>query len=119
VQDVLSTGEYSKYLLEAYLCWKSQSQIALGIELEDDIPQVSYDYVLRQLAETFCRYLSSHPEDVDARIMLENLCSLNMISRYDESDREFSAMREYVYLREYWYLPPSVLGYDYLKGEGE
>ena len=114
--EIMESGLYTKYLLEAWLTWRAIVQdLYFGISTYSLIPNRYYDKLRVKCINTILRHIQDSPDEYDL-CLLENLIKcpgiLRMGSLYG-NETPFILDN----IRTEMFIQPSVLGYDYLKEE--
>jgi hypothetical protein len=116
--EILESGIYTKYILEAYLNWRAMTQEQyFGSSSMSMIPNDLYNKVRAKCVETILRHYIQSEESYDL-CLIDNLIGCGGLSRFGWMFGNGATPTLYN-LRERFFLPPEILGYDYLKEDAE
>ncbi len=116
--EILESGIYTKYILEAYLNWMAMAQEQyFGSSSMSLIPNNLYNQVRTRCVETILRHYIQSGEEFDL-CLIDNLIGCGVLARFGWIMGNGATAALYN-LRERAFLPPQILGYDYLKEESD
>ena len=116
--EILESGIYTKYLLEAWLAWRAGVQMEFfGVSSFSVIPDNYYDKVRVKCLNTILRHIQSAPDKYDV-CLLENFIACQPLHRMGSLYGNES-MAVLVALTNQMFIQPSALGRDYLLDEEE
>lgn len=81
IYKMLTSGQYSKYLLHLWVSWRCICQIELGSSKDSYIPNWIYNQVRNQCARAMLAYIAQHPSDIMAINILMQMSSEQNIYR--------------------------------------
>ena len=112
--EILESGLYSKYILEAYVNWRAMTQEQyFGSSSMSMIPNDLYNQVCGRCVETILRHYVRFEDPFDL-CLIDNLIGCGVLPRFGWIFGNGATPALYN-LRERSFLPPDILGYDYLK----
>lgn len=112
--EILESGIYSKYILEAYLYWRAMAQEQFfGSSSMSLIPNDLYNQIRARCVETILRHFIQSGEEFDL-CLIDNLIGCGVLIRFGWLLGNGATPALYI-LRERSFLPPEILGYDYIK----
>ena len=112
--EILESGIYTKYILEAYLNWRAMAQEQyFGSSSMSLIPNNLYNQVRARCVETILRHYIQSGEEFDL-CLIDNLIGCGVLARFGWIMGNGATPALYN-LRERAFLPPEILGYDYLE----
>ena len=116
--EILESGIYTKYILEAYLNWRAMAQEQyFGSSSMSLIPNNLYNQVRARCVETILRHYIQSGEEFDL-CLIDNLIGCGVLARFGWIMGNGATPALYN-LRERAFLPPQILGYDYIKEEAD
>ena len=71
--DILESGMYTRYLLEAWISWRANAQSINSPSSFSVIPNNYYDMVRVKCLNAFLRHLQEEPDDYKAKCLMENM----------------------------------------------
>lgn len=114
--EILESGIYTKYLLEAWLAWRAGTQLVFyGPSSFTIIPNNFYDQVRVKCLNTILRHIQTDPDKYDV-CLLENFICCQVLHRQGSLYGNES-MTTLAGLTNWMFIQPSALGRDYLKEE--
>ena len=78
--DILESGTYTRYLTEAWISWRANTQMVFSASSFSVIPNNYYDMMRVRCMNTILRHCQEE-EDDDALCLLENLLEIDMLHR--------------------------------------
>ena len=116
--EILESGIYTKYLLEAWLTWRASVQLAFFAPSSFSIiPNSYYDKIRVKCLNTILRHIQTDPDPYDV-CLLENIIDCEILHRMDAIYGN-EAMTVLARLTKGMFIQPSALGRDYLKENEE
>ena len=116
--EILESGIYTKYILEAWLAWRGAVQLEyLAPSSFTLIPNHYYDKLRVKCLNTLLRHIQTDPDPYDV-CLLENLICCEILHRMDAiyGNEGLSVISR---LTNGMFIQPSALGRDYLKDAEE
>ena len=114
--EILESGIYTKYILEAWLAWRAGVQLSFfGPSSFTVIPDNYYDKVRVKCLNTILRHIQAGPDKYDV-CLLENLIACQALHRMGSlyGNESLAVLAS---LTNQMFIQPSALGRDYLKEE--
>lgn len=112
--EILESGQYTKYIMEAFILWRATAQeLYFGSSSMSSIPNDYYNMVRAKCVDTVLRhYLKT--KDPKELCLIDNLIGSGIIRRFGWY---FGNEATIILLnaKARYFLPPQVLGFDYLK----
>lgn len=71
--DILESGVYTRYLLEAWISWRANLQSYYSPSSFSVIPNNYYDMLRVKCLNTILRHLQEDPDDYKAKVLMENM----------------------------------------------
>ncbi len=114
--EILESGIYTKYILEAWLAWRAAVQLEFFSPSSfSSIPNNYYDKIRVKCLNTILRHIQNAPDKYDV-CLLENFIYCEILHRMDAIYGN-EAMTVIAQLTNGMFIQPSALGKDYLKDE--
>lgn len=111
--DILESGIYTKYIVEAWIAWRAAVQLDLiSPSSYSRIPNAYYDKIRVICLNTILRH-AQETDDKYAPCMLENLIGCQLLHR-NGSIYGNESLAILANLNSYMFIQPSALGYDYI-----
>ena len=112
--EILESGQYTKYIMEGFILWRATAQeLYFGSSSMSSIPNDYYNKVRAKCVDTVLRnYLKT--KDSRELCLIDNLIGSGIIRRFGWYYGN-EAMIILLNAKERYFLPPQVLGFDYLK----
>ena len=115
--EILESGIYTKYLLEAWIAWRALVQLEFFAPSSYAvIPNSYYDKIRVKCLNTILRHIQTTPDKYDV-CLIENFINCEILYRMDAIYGN-EALTDVSELSNGMFIQPSALGRDYLKGEG-
>lgn len=114
--EILESGIYTKYLLEAWIAWRAGVQAGfVSPSSFSVIPNNYYDNLRVKCMNTLIRHIQTEPDKYDV-CLLENLIYCEILHRMASlyGNESINTLAE---LSNEMFIQPSALGRDYLKEE--
>ena len=83
-RHILDKKQYSLYLFETWLKWRTVSQQNSGLSKSSDIPNDKYDFAREKMAAVVLDFISKHPEDEMAINQFLLLATHDIVRRFGE-----------------------------------
>ena len=114
--EILESGIYTKYILEAWLAWRAAVQLEFFAPSSFSIIPNNYDDMIRvKCLNTILRHIQTNPDKYDV-CLLENFICCEILHRMDALYGN-EATTTIAQLVNGMFIQPSALGKDYLKEE--
>jgi hypothetical protein len=111
--EILESGIYTKYILEAWLAWRAAVQLEFFSPSSfSSIPNNYYDKIRVKCMNTILRHIQTYPDKYDV-CLLENFIYCEILHRMDAIYGN-EAMTVIARLTNGMFIQPSALGKDYL-----
>ena len=111
--EILESGIYTKYILEAWLAWRAAVQLEFFSPSSfSSIPNNYYDKIRVKCLNTILRHIQNDPDKYDV-CLLENFIYCEILHRMDAIYGN-EAMTVIARLTNGMFIQPSALGKDYL-----
>ena len=111
--EILESGIYTKYILEAWLAWRAAVQLEFFSPSSfSSIPNNYYDKIRVKCMNTILRHIQADPDKYDV-CLLENFICCEILHRMDAIYGN-EAMTVIARLTHGMFIQPSALGKDYL-----
>lgn len=111
--EILESGIYTKYILEAWLAWRAAVQLEFFSPSSFSlIPNNYYDKIRVKCLNTILRHIQNDPDKYDV-CLLENFIYCEILHRMDAIYGN-EAMTVIARLTDGMFIQPSALGKDYL-----
>ena len=114
--EILESGIYTKYILEAWLAWRGAVQLEyLAPSSFSIVPNNYYDMLRVKCLNTILRHIQTNPDKYDV-CLLENFIYCEILHRMDAiyGNEGLTVISR---LTSGMFIQPSALGRDYLKDE--
>lgn len=112
--EILESGLYTKYLLEAWITWRASFQMErIGLSSFCVIPNNYYDRMRVKCMNTILRHIQTSPDKYDS-CLLENLAMCEILHR-QASISGNESLKTLSNLETVMFVHPRVSGRDYLK----
>jgi len=114
--EILESGIYTKYLLEAWIAWRALVQLDFFAPSSYAvIPNSYYDKIRVKCLNTILRHIQTAPDKYDV-CLIENFIYCEILHRMDAIYGN-EALTDVSELSNGMFIQPSALGRDYLKEE--
>lgn len=114
--EILESGIYTKYILEAWLAWRAAVQLEFFAPSSYSlIPNNYYDKIRVKCMNTILRHIQINPDKYDA-CLLDNFIYCEILHRMGSAYGN-EALTDISELVHGMFIQPSALGKDYLKEE--
>lgn len=105
--DILESGIYTRYLLEAWISWRANLQLYYGPSSFSVIPNNYFDMIRVKSLNTFLRHLQEEPDDYRAKVLMENMILTDCMKRMGAFGNE--SMETTMLLSHKYFIPKRLL----------